>query len=381
MKNFFCPISYSKKFKKIFSIKKFPIFMGVSNKPFKYEFENLNWWINKNSGNIQIYPKVSLNKLYFKSHGSGTVGKTWNDHHELFYKIVSKFLKGNICEIGGGQNSVLNRINNFSNIKNFYCFDKNFQSKKKNNKVKIIKKFFDKGYFINKSEISIDLIIHSHTFEHLYDPNQFLKDVKSILSKNGKHIFTMPNMKPMIKGYYANAMNFEHPFYYDEKLIDSLLIKNNFKIIKKKLFKKDHSIMYLTKLDHSLKNINNESTIKHYSEYKENLKIFNKMFNFWKRDIVKINKLKKKYQNVFIFGAHIFSQMMLFNGLDKGNIVGILDNDKLKINKFLYGTKLKIFNPIKLKEINQPCVILRAGSYNKEIQSQLLQINKKIIII
>ena len=105
--------------------------MGVSKKTNNYEFENLNWWINKKSGNIQIYPKVSLDKLYFKSHGSGTIGQTWKDHHDLFFKLVNKYLKGNICEIGGGNNSILNKINNFSKIKNFYCFDKNLKLKKK----------------------------------------------------------------------------------------------------------------------------------------------------------------------------------------------------------------------------------------------------------
>ena len=139
---FFCPISYSEKFKKIFSIKKFPIFMGVSKNKKNYEFENIDWWINKKSGNIQIHPKVSLDKLYLKSHGSGTVGKTWKDHHELFFKLVSKHLKGNICEIGGGQNSILNKINNFSKIKFFYCFDRNLKLKKKNIKIKKIKNKF-----------------------------------------------------------------------------------------------------------------------------------------------------------------------------------------------------------------------------------------------
>ena len=51
-------------------------------------------------------------------------------------------------------------------------------------------------------------------------------------------------MMPMIKRGYANAMNFEHPYFYVQGLIDNLLYKNNFKIIKKKFFKEDHSIMY-----------------------------------------------------------------------------------------------------------------------------------------
>ncbi len=380
MLNFFCPISYSKKFQKIFSIKKFPIFMGASKSSDNYEYENLNWWINKKSGNIQIYPKVSLKKLYFKSHGSGTVGKTWNDHHELFFQLANKYLKGNICEIGGGNNSILNKIKNFSKIKKFYSFDRNLHLKKSNKKVIKIKKFFDKNFFKLNKNHKVDLVLHSHTFEHLYNPSQFLKDVSSILSKNGKHVFTMPNMKPMIKKGYANAMNFEHPFYYDEKLVDSLLLKNNFEIIRKQLFKKDHSIMYVTKLN-SFSTKSDKSKLKTYSEYKKNLKLFEGMFNFWKRDVKQINKLTKKYKSIFIFGAHIFSQMMIFNGLNKRNIIGILDNDKEKANKFLYGTNLKINKPSILKKIDKPCVILRAGSYNKEIKKQLLEINNDVIIV
>ena len=353
--------------------------MGVAKRKNNFEYANLNWWINVKSGNVQIHPKLPLNKLYFKSHGSGTVGKTWIDHHQLFFKLVKKNLKGNICEIGGGQNSILNKIKDFSKIDNFYSFDKNLQVDKKNKKITQIKKFFYKDYFKKEKKCSIDLLIHSHTFEHLYDPNKFLKDVKSILSINGYHIFTMPNMKPMIKRGYANAMNFEHPFYCDEKLVDILLLKNNFKTIKKKFFKKDHSIMYVTKINSSLaiKNKNNTN----YLQYKANFKLFCKMFDFWKRDIVKINNKINDYNNVFIFGAHIFSQMMLFNGLRKTNINGILDNDKQKEGNFLYGTNLKIFNPSILKKFSKPCIILRAGTYNKEIKKQLTQINKSITII
>ena len=380
MKNFFCPISYTRKFKKIFSIKKFPIFMGVSKKNNNYKFEDLNWWINKKSGNVQIYPKVSLDKLYFKSHGSGTIGKTWKDHHDLFFKLVNKYLKGNICEIGGGQNSIVNRVKNFSKIKKFYSFDKNLQLKKENKKIIKIKKFFSKNYFKYIKNCSVDLLIHSHTFEHLYDPNQFLKDARSILSKNGKHIFTLPNMRPMIKKGYANGMNFEHPFYYDEKLVDCLLIKNNFKIIKKKFYKEDHSIMYITEIDNSYK-VNKKIRLNNYFQYEKNLNLFNNTFKLWKKDIAKMNNLIKKYENVFIFGAHIFSQLRIFNGLNKKKISGILDNDKNKVDHYLYGTDLKVCNPNILKKIIQPCVILRAGSYNFEIKNQLLKINKNTIIV
>ena len=101
----------------------------------------------------------------------------------------------------------------------------------------------------------------------------------------------------------------------------------------------------------------------------------------FKKNILKINKNLNNKEKIFIFGAHIFSQMMLFNGLNKKKIFGILDNDKKKINKYLYGTKFKIFSPNVLKQIINPCVILRAGSYNEEIKKQLFKINKGTIII
>ncbi len=132
--------------------------------------------------------------------------------------------------------------------------------------------------------------------------------------------------------------------------------------------------MYVTEVSNKIKLYN-------YNKYNQNIKIFKKMFNFWANDILKINKQIIKYNSVFIFGAHIFSQMILCNGLNKKNLLGILDNDKNKINNFLYGTELKIFKPYYLKKFKKPCVILRAGSYNNEIKKQILHINPKTVII
>jgi hypothetical protein len=178
----------------------------------------------------------------------------------------------------------------------------------------------------------------------------------------------------MVKRGYANAMNFEHPFFFDEKLVEALLYSNNFQIIKKIYYKNDHSIMYVTKVSKAFKFIK-------YLQYRKNLKTFMTMFSVWKKDIIKINKIIAGHDKIFIFGAHIFSQLIIFNGLNKLNIFGILDNDKKKINHYLYGTKYKIFSPAILKNFLLPTVILRAGPYNAEIKRQILIINPRTIII
>ena len=107
-----CLLSGNNNFIKIFSVKKVGIYMRTEKRknhsPIK---RNINYFINKNTGTVQINPKIDVKLLYKKSHGSGTIGNTWFLHHKKFYNLVKKYLKGNILEIGGGDNSMLNQIN------------------------------------------------------------------------------------------------------------------------------------------------------------------------------------------------------------------------------------------------------------------------------
>ncbi len=51
---------------------------------------------------------------------------------------------------------------------------------------------------------------------------------------------------------------------------------------------------------------------------------------------------------------------------------------KKKINKYLYGTRLKVFSPKILNKMQKPIIILRAAQYNKEIKDYILKkINNK----
>jgi hypothetical protein len=84
---------------------------------------------------------------------------------------------------------------------------------------------------------------------------------------------------------------------------------------------------------------------------------------------LKINTTK---QPVYLFGAHVFSQYLLSFGLDTTHIIGLLDNDPHKHGKRLYGTELQVYAPEVLRNLDNPLVILRAGVYNVEIKSQIL---------
>ena len=372
--NLICPISDSKRFENVFSIKNFPIYMGAVDKNHKAEYLNLNFNINRRTGAVQIHPKVPIEKLYFKSHGSGTIGKTWQDHHNEFYNFVKKKINSEILEIGGGHNSIskaLTHIKKNLNI-SLTSFDPNGKILK-NLKHKIIRDFFTtrniKKYKLKKK---YDLIVHSHLIEHIYSPVEFLNNINKLLTLDGIHGFSIPNLKKMIENGYANALNFEHPYYLDESLLDYMLSICGFEILKKKYFKTSHSIFYLTKKNY--KNINKK---KKYNFFNKNKKIFLNLKKKWDKDIILLNNKIKNEENIFIFGAHIFSQNLIFNGLNIKNVKFILDNDPNKINKFSYGTNIAVKNPEILKKYFNPVVILRAGPYNLEIKKKIMSINKK----
>ena len=94
-----------------------------------------------------------------------------------------------------------------------------------------------------------------------------------------------------------------------------------------------------------------------------------------------MNKKLKEYDGeVYLFGAHLFSQYLIAFGLNQEKIVGILDNSELKIGKRLYGTKLNVFHPEKIKNKEKIAIILKVATYREEILEQLYKINPSIEI-
>ena len=101
---------------------------------------------------------------------------------------------------------------------------------------------------------------------------------------------------------------------------------------------------------------------------------------YHKKLVTKINKqMECSNKDIFLFGAHVFTQYLISFGLDVSKIKLILDNNPDKQGKRLYGTELFVASPKILKDKNNSLVILQAGVYNKEIKDDILNnINKNI---
>ncbi|EAJ7097950.1 SAM-dependent methyltransferase, partial [Campylobacter upsaliensis] len=189
--------------------------------------------------------------------------------------------------------------------------------------------------------------------------------------------FSLPNMQKWLENKFVNCLCFEHTLFLSEKILEFLSAKNGFKILKKHYFG-EHSIFYALKID---KNIKTDKVILE-NEFAKNKALFEDMMSFYKEKIDTLNKLlNESTKEIYLFGAHLFSQFLLYNGLCNTKIQGILDNDPNKIGKRLYGTQFKVFSPEILKDKSDVLLILNAGIYNDEIKKGILNLNEKIEII
>jgi predicted small secreted protein len=145
-------------------------------------------------------------------------------------------------------------------------------------------------------------------------------------------------------------------------------------LIETNYFKDDHSVFFCAKkVRDSIEEVDIPKEF-----YSKNKKIFEEYITYHKGLVKELNKLEG---NVYLFGAHIFSQYLLQFGLDDNKIVNILDNDPNKQGKRLYGTNLIVKSPEVLKDEKEGTVILKAGIYNSEIEEQIIKINSNIKFI
>lgn len=369
-------LNYSKNLEQIHKIKKFPVFMGAVTHPEKEDIlSDMIWEIGTDTGMIQLKKLVPLDVLYQSNHSSGLIGNLWNLHHEKFAKFISKFNPKKVFEIGGAHGILAKKYEAFNPNIDWTIIEPN-PIPIEGSKAKFIKGFFNEN---SNFDLNDSTIIHSHTLEHIYDPNMFLKSISQKVEHNAYQIFSVPNINEMIKRKYTNGLNFEHTYFLTEEFIKIFLENSGFEIVEKEFFQKDHSIFICAKKNINL--VKDPNLKKNY--YEINKKTFMSYVKHYDDLISQLNiKISKLNSSVYLFGAHIFSQYLITNGLKVKKIKSILDNDPLKKKKRLYGTSLIVDDPLIIKNEDAPVVILKAGVYTEEIKTQIINdINKNCIFL
>lgn len=359
----------------LYLINEFPMYMGVTEQEIqKDELLDLEFGISKGSGMLQLLKLVPLSQLYGGGVHNSSTGAKWKEHHRRFSDFVKKYEPEDVLEIGGA-NGILEMYYDSVSAGIEWTIVEPNPNPVKDCHAKFISKFFGEDF---TPERKYNTIIHSHLLEHIYNPIQFMEQIAECLKEDGKVIFSIPNLKAYMERKYLNALCFEHTYYISEEYLECLLNMSGFRIVEKEYFYEEHSIFYCTERGQWQGAFRKPA----FSDlYNKNKRLMEEYMLYYYKLVEDLNlKLSNERNYVYLFGAHIFSQFLLALGLHADKIKCILDNDKNKQGKRLYGTNLFVESPFILKGKERPVVILKAGSYSEEIKKDILEnINKDTV--
>ena len=355
-----------------------PISFTIMKNNKNYKYSNLSYGYCNKCNIIQLNELIELNVLYENGHNYQVVGDTWKQYFSQFTELLMPYIKKkNILEIGCPSGKIANNCNDYNlwNIidPNVKIFD--------NKKINSISNFFDEK---SSFDFNIDVIVHSHLFEHIYDPISFLNNCYNILVENGYMIFGVPNMEYIMKNNISLffGVMFEHNIFYSVSNIIKMLEQTNFKIIDVSFYN-NHSIFFKVQKTNSsgckytlTNNVFSTDNLNLKEQFMENIMYYDNRIKTW------INYIDTKNDNkvIYIFGASYNTSLLLHKISNLINIKGILDNCVEKQGQYFYGYNYKILSPTILKKENA-IVILKNGVYNEEIKKSLLELNINTIFL
>lgn len=354
------------------SLQNFPVFMGsVQHNKEEDLFAEMSWSISLDSGLIQLKKLLPLDVLYQSQTTTSAVGPLWMAHHKAFAEFIENYAPIGVLEIGGAHGILAKEYQSFGQIP-WTILEPNPSPVEGSNAL-FIKGFFDDNFTFTEP---FDTVVHSHVFEHIYEPDEFMRHL-SVFIDSGKHlVFSLPNLQAWLGKKYTNSINFEHTVFLTEPYVEYLLAKHGFRVLQKDYFLDDHSIFYATVRDSTVKPVALPDGL-----YEKNKQLYLEYVTYHKELIKDLNtRMANTKQPIYLFGAHIFAQYLIAFGLDTTRIVSLLDNDPKKQGKRLYGTKLNVQSPKALQDVKDPIVILKAGVYNEEIKSDIIEnINRNVV--
>jgi hypothetical protein len=353
------------------SIADFPVFMGcVDHSQSEDLVAELTWHICRDSGFLQLKKLIPLDVLYQAQH-AGAVGGIWKEHHKAFAKFLAQYEPSAVLELGGAHGILSKEYQHLRKIP-WTILEPN-PSPIDGCEARFIKGFFDDKFIYHDA---FDAIVHSHVFEHMYEPDQFMRHLSKFMGGGQHLVFSLPNLQVMLERKYTNCINFEHTIFLTEPYVEFFLAKHGFRLLAKEYFMDNHSVFYAAVRDLAVK-----PTPLPPGLYEKNKQLYLDFALYHEELIRDLNsKMSESTQPIYLFGAHVFAQYLIAFGLDTSRIVSLLDNDPKKQGKRLYGTSLMVQSPKVLREVERPVVILKAGIYNQEIKEDIFENMNKAVI-
>ncbi len=224
---------------------------------------------------------------------------------------------------------------------------------------------------IRKIKKNADLILASNVFAHSDKLKEMAECMLSLLSKKGTIVIEVQYLMNTLKDLTFDNIYHEHYNYWS--LTSLIYFFNQFKA---KIFrsekvnthggsirvyiKKDKKV----KIEQSVKKMLKEEEVFGIKDFKTYQKFAEKIYRIKENVLKNIKKLKKNNKTIIGYGAPAKATTALnFFGISK-EIDFIVEDNKLKHNKFIPGVGIPIKNKSKIKSKDNVLIVLAWNFFN-----------------
>ena len=380
------------KLKRVISLGYQPLANNLLNKKNeKTELYPLEVNYCENCHNCQLSVSVDPKKMFSNYLYTSSTSKIFRDH---FINAANRYIKdfnlrpktSYIIDVGSNDGVALKPFLNLK-FKNILGIEpaKNLSKLANKNNIKTFNGFLEKKN-LKKIKKNADLILASNVFAHSDNLKEMAECMKKLLKKNGTIIIEVQYLLNTLKDLTFDNIYHEHYNYWSLTSLINFFKQFNLTIFRaEKINTHGGSIrVYLKngniKVENNVKSLLREEDnfgIKKFSTYQ---KFADKIYEIRKNVVNNLNNLKKENNKIIGYGSPAKATTALnFFGITN-QIDFIIEDNKLKHNKFVPGVKIPIFSKSKLKKrVNQ--ILVLAWNFFDEIKKNNSNLSENFINI
>ena len=380
------------KLKRVISLGYQPLANNLLNKKNeKTELYPLEVNYCENCHNCQLSVSVDPKKMFSNYLYTSSTSKIFRDH---FISAANKYIKdfklrpktSYIIDVGSNDGVALRPFLNLK-FKNILGIEpaKNLSKLANKNNIKTFNGFLEKKN-LKKIKKNADLILASNVFAHSDNLKEMAECMKKLLKKNGTIIIEVQYLLNTLKDLTFDNIYHEHYNYWSLTSLINFFKQFNFTIFRaEKINTHGGSIrVYLKngniKVESNVKSLLREEDnfgIKKFGTYQ---KFADKIYEIRKNVVNNLNNLKKENNKIIGYGSPAKATTALnFFGVTN-QIDFIIEDNRLKHNKFVPGVKIPIFSKNKIKKkVNQ--ILVLAWNFFDEIKKNNSNLSENFINI
>jgi nucleoside-diphosphate-sugar epimerase len=326
--------------------------------------------------NCQLSVSVDPKKMFSNYLYTSSTSKIFRDHFVNAAKKYSKDFKLNkkksyIIDIGSNDGIALKPFLDLG-FKKILGIEpaKNLAKLANKNKIRTFNGFLERKNIKNIKK-NADLILASNVFAHSDNLKEMANCMFSLLGKKGIIIIEVQYLMNTLKDLTFDNIYHEHYNYWSLTSLVNFFSQFNAKIFKSEkinthggslriYIKKDKKV----KIESSVKKMLKEEEIFGMKKLKTYQEFGKKVYAIRSNVLKNIKKLKKNNKMIIGYGAPAKATTALnFYGISN-EINFIVEDNKLKHNKFVPGVKIPIKNKTKIKDKNNTLLVLAWNFYD-----------------